>query len=355
MKKIALVLLVIIILAAAAACTEVPVAAPAPGLSAAAATEPPTPVPTPTPAPTPVPTPEATPSPAPSVQLSYTTGLPFSGDYKPVMVVIENNKKARPQTGLQTADVVYEVPIEGGETRFVCIFSDNIPEMVMPVRSGRVPFLHIQHEWNAVFIHYGGSPGNASYTFYGNSLHDKIKIDIDGVHGYGKYFKRKAHVASVHSVMTYPQKAQKLYNYNPQPLHWKFDSNISYSGDQVLKINLYMCSNDKNFVSYTYDPVNDVYLRFMNGKVFKSAETKKQVCVKNLIVQRSTYVTRAGAHLKVWDLVGNGIADIYIGGKHIKGSWEKKTEDSETVFYDDTGKQIVLRPGNTWIEITSKK
>jgi hypothetical protein len=359
MKKVSLVLLVLIILTVSTACgTEVPDATPTSTPTVTATPEPTlTPTPVLAPTPTPVQTPDVTPSPTPSVQLSFTTGLPFTGEYKPVMVDIENNKKARPQTGLQTADVVYEVPIEGGETRFVCVFSDNIPEMVMPIRSGRVPFLHIQHEWDAVFIHYGGSGqgSNADFTYYGNKLHDEVKIDVDGIRGkYSKYFKRKAHVGSVHSVMTYPQKAQKLYNYNPEPLHWKFDSNISYSGDPVLKIKLSMCSGDKNFVSYTYDPSSDAYLRFMNGKVFKSAETGKQVSVKNLIVQHSTYVTRAGAHLKVWDLVGSGTANIYIGGKRIKGSWEKKTEDSETVYYDDKGQQIVLKPGNTWIELDKK-
>ena len=93
----------------------------------------PTPTPTSTPAPTPTPTPSPTPTPVPTPTgpVSYTTGLPFDGAYKPVMVVIENSVPARPQTGLQTADVVYEVPVEGSITRFVCVFSDNVPEGVM--------------------------------------------------------------------------------------------------------------------------------------------------------------------------------------------------------------------------------
>ena len=354
--KRAFLILMAIILAAAAACGQneseqkpIPEATAAPGATAAD-----TPALAATPAPESAPPPPS-PSPSPSVHISHTTGLPFSGEYKPVLVDIENSPAARPQTGLQTADVVYEVPIEGGVTRFVCVFSDNIPEMVMPVRSGREPFLHIQHEWDAIFMHYGGSPGSADYTFYGSKLHDKIKIDIDGIHGWKKYFKRNKDEASVHSVMAYPKKAQQLYNYSPQPLHWQFDSNISYSGESVSDINLRMCSNKKNFVTYTYDPANDVYLRSMGEKAFVSAETGKQVSVKNIIVQYSTYKVKGSAHYKVWAMVGKGKADIYIGGVLVKGSWEKKSEDSETVYYDDKGNQIILRPGNTWIEICPEK
>jgi hypothetical protein len=271
------------------------------------------------------------------------------------MVVIENSPAARPQTGLQTADVVYEVPVEGSITRFVCVFSDNVPEEVMPVRSGREVFLHIQHEWDALFMHFGGSGEhtNLPYTFYGNELHGTIKKDLDGLHGWNDYFHRVKGIKAPHNVMGNPKLAQQLYDYTPAPLGWLFDSNVSYQGDDVTDINLSLCANVKDFVSYTYDPAKDVYLRSMQGKVFKSKETGEQVSVKNLIVQYSTYTVTST--LKVWKLVGEGNADIYIGGKLIKGTWKKESEDAKTVFYDNNGKQIVLRPGNTWIELSPQQ
>ena len=87
----------------------------------------------------------------------------------------------------------------------------------------------------------------------------------------------------------------------------------------------------------------------MNGKAFKSAETGEQVAVKNVIVQYSTYASKDV--YKVWDMTGGGRADYYIGGKLIKGTWKKDAADSPTIFYDDQGQQIVLKPGNTWIHI----
>jgi hypothetical protein len=309
-----------------------------------------------TPQPTPSLTPESTPEPTPEPgPVSFTTGLPFNGEYKPVMAVIENSPSARPQTGLQTADVVYEVPVEGGTTRFVCVFSDTIPESVMPVRSGRVSFLYIQQEWDAVFMHFGGS-GNGkssapSYTFYGNNLHSKIKLDVDGLYDgkYRNFYKRVSGKSAPHNVEMYPQMAQQLYDYQPKPLGWLFDTEASYAGGDGTAVSLKMCTGDKNFVSYAYDAERDEYLRSMSGKAFKSAETGEQVAVKNVIVQYSTY--KSEDVYKVWAMTGGGSADFYIGGKLIKGTWKKDTADSPTVFYDDQGQQIVLRPGNTWIHI----
>lgn len=321
-----------------------------------ATTPEPTATPTVAPAetPTPEPTTEPTPTPMPE-PVSYTTGLPYTGEYKPVMVVLENSPAARPQTGIQSADVVYEVPVEGSITRFVCVFSDNVPESVMPVRSGRVSFLYIQQEWDAIFMHFGGSGNGSSsapdYTFYGNGLYPKVKIDADGLydHDYKDYYKRVSGKSAPHNVEMYPLPAQQLYDYSPEPLMWMFASDAAYSGSDVAEINLPMCSGDDDFVSYTYDAAKDVYLRSMSGKAFKTAETGEQVTVKNVIVQYSTY--KSVDKYKVWELTGDGDADFYIGGKLVKGTWKKGAADSPTMFYDDKGQQIVLRPGNTWIHI----
>lgn len=353
-RSAAILIAMLITLAGCGAQSPVPSAiiTPEPAIESVTPTELPKPDPTPTPTPTSVPT--QTPQ---SLNISHTTGLPFYGEYRPIMIVIENSAKARPQLGLQTADVVYEVPVEGSTTRFVCVFSDNVPKEVMPVRSGRVPFLFIQREWNAIFMHFGGSGSRRdhnAYSFYGHKLYDKIITVVDGLKGNLKgYFYRDKKKPSTHDVVGKPLRAQALYKYQPEPLNWLFDDSIEYSGEIVPKINLKMCSGNKNFVSYKYDPDKNVYMRYMGGKKFMSAETGKQVSVKNVIVQHSTYEVEL--KIKLWKLVGEGKADFYIGGKHIKGSWKRESEASKTIYYDAVGNQIVLLPGNTWIHLSPAK
>lgn len=317
-----------------------------------------TPAPLPTEATTPEPEPEPIPTETPwPKDISFTTGLPFFEDYKPVMAVIENSPAARPQTGLQTADIVYEVPVEGRVTRLVCIFSDNVPEKIMPVRSARPPFLYLQSEWNSVFMHYGGSGPEERdwvqpYSIYGHHLYAPIKdkYAVDGLKGkWNKYYKRVSGVKAPHNVEGNALLAQDLYDYEPEPLYWRFDASVDYPGSTVSEISLKMASGTSDFVSYTYDADEDVYLRFMSGKPFKSAETKEQVSVKNIVVQYSSYEAVQG--IKLWNMVGKGNADFYIGGKLVKGSWERESEDTKTVFYDSAGDQIVFRPGNTWVHL----
>lgn len=289
------------------------------------------------------------------IKKSSTTGLDFKGDYKPVMAVIENSAAARPQTGLQTADVVYEVMVEGSTTRFVSIFSDKVPEQILPIRSGRAPFLYIQQEWDALFMHFGGSGSGLSsapaYTFYGNSLHNKIKIDLEGLTGNKNgIFKRISSAPAPHNVMANPLEAQKLYNYQPKPLDWKFDATVFYPGESVTAIDIPFTTNIRNYVSYNYDFDKGVYLRSMSGVPFIAAETKAQMQVKNVIVQYASYSTKGGIY-KDWVLVGNGRADFYIGGMYVQGSWSKESPAAQTMFKDTAGNPIVLKPGNTWIHI----
>lgn len=67
---------------------------------------------------------------------------PFTGErvseLKPVLAVkIDNIVYARPQTGLQSADIIYVIPVEGGLTRFMAVYSSHVPPVVGPVRSAR--------------------------------------------------------------------------------------------------------------------------------------------------------------------------------------------------------------------------
>src|SRR3989344_1193710 len=61
---------------------------------------------------------------------------------RPLAVMIENHIEARPQSGIASADVIYEAVAEGGITRFMALFYCNLSDIqVGPVRSARTYFL----------------------------------------------------------------------------------------------------------------------------------------------------------------------------------------------------------------------
>lgn len=97
-------------------------------------------------------------------------------------VMINNNHRAWPHAGLQESIVNYEIITEGGITRFLAVYKDNIPEQIGSVRSSRPYFLDYALENDAIYIHWGGS--DLAYSDM-----SKLGIDhIDGIRYEGSYF-----------------------------------------------------------------------------------------------------------------------------------------------------------------------
>ncbi|WP_317320714.1 DUF3048 domain-containing protein [Subdoligranulum variabile] len=135
--------------------------------------------------------PEVTATPEPSQEpylANVLTGEPQGDDYKNqriTAVMVNNIVAARPQRGLSKADILFEIKVEGGITRFMPVFTDyqDIGE-VGPVRSGRDQFFRLILPWQALYIHEGQSVVMQQYAIdysYGNLNNN------DGANGYRDY------------------------------------------------------------------------------------------------------------------------------------------------------------------------
>ena len=82
----------------------------------------------------------------------------FKGNDRPIAVMIDNHKDAWPQAGLQDAYMVYEIVVEGGETRLMALFKGVNVDKIGPVRSARHYFLDYAMENDAIYVHFGQSP-----------------------------------------------------------------------------------------------------------------------------------------------------------------------------------------------------
>ena len=110
----------------------------------------------PTPTPTPTPTPVAV---AEGPLLSPFTGEPVKSLGGVLAVKIDNIVYARPQTGLSDADIVYVLPVEGGLTRFMAIFSSHFPPVIGPVRSARKDDLELLRQFGRPAFAFSGAQG----------------------------------------------------------------------------------------------------------------------------------------------------------------------------------------------------
>ncbi|MBO0808492.1 MAG: DUF3048 domain-containing protein, partial [Actinobacteria bacterium] len=104
-------------------------------------------------------------SPSPTPSPSHSRGplrSPFTGErvkslHRVLAVKIDNYVLARPQTGLGKADLVYVLPVEGGLTRFMAIFSSHFPSVVGPVRSAREDDLALLKQFGRPALAYSGA------------------------------------------------------------------------------------------------------------------------------------------------------------------------------------------------------
>jgi hypothetical protein len=345
MKKILIIALIVILAFSAVACSKSPesesVAPSSVGGSAQIATS----------------SPNASVSNETGGSVSPTTGLPGNTEYRPVIVQIDNEDTGRPQFGIQAADIVYETMIEGVDTRLTALFNDTLSEKVGPVRSSRVYHQMIQNEWDAIYIHEGG-PYVSGFTksyIYSQENGGDMKVRVDGT--------RRAEDdilwhESVGISYANVQKAEDKYNYErtQRDPAFQFDANVDYSKyPDVEKVNIPFISS-LDHVEYRYDSASDKFIRYFYGDPFLDADTKKAIEVQNIIVQ---YVTddplpNEGGRI-VLGMLGSGKAEFFVGGKHMTGTWEKSGKNNGTVYKLDDGSDLVLKPGNTWVEIQPDK
>jgi len=80
------------------------------------------------------------------------------GENGPVLVVkIDDTASARPQVGLEFADVIYIEQVEGGLTRLAAVFSSNIPVRIGPIRSARISDIDLLAQFGHVAFAYSGA------------------------------------------------------------------------------------------------------------------------------------------------------------------------------------------------------
>jgi len=269
-----------------------------------------------------------------------------------VGVMIDNHRDARPQSGVSYAKIVYEVLVEGGITRYFAIF-DNTQSVteVGPVRSARLYFLDwLQEYGNAMYMHSGGSP-QALAAIKPRKIFDANEFF------FGAYFWRGTYHLPPHNLYTSSDKWQKItekYGTTTSLFtadqSWKFASELgdSLSNTSTVAIRYNSFYN----VTWTYDPGSLLYERVVNNRLEKNKDAD-QITARNLIIQFTVVGDISGDDKGRQEIktVGSGEAIVLRKGEAVRGVWKKDGIKNRTRFYTSEGDEIVLAPGNTWVEV----
>ena len=278
----------------------------------------------------------------------------FSGNDRPIAVMIDNHSDAWPQAGLNQAYMVYEIIVEGGETRLMALFKGADLDKIGPVRSARHYFIDYAMENDAIYVHFGQSPQAQS---------DIKKYSIDDINGIaedGTTFWRVKDKAAPHNAVTSTEKlleSAKSKNYRTTSTE---ESVLNYVVDEVnleegqAADTITIPHSDLQTVRYEYDEENKVYVRYARGEEQTDWDTEEPVTTKNIIITFCNNYTLSDSENKGRQGLKNiGTFDGYYitNGRAIQIQCIKNSREEKTIYQDMNGNEIQVNDGNTFVNI----
>lgn len=311
------------------------------------------------------------------------TGVKYSKEQKnwwethrPLGVMIENHTEARPQSGINAADVTYEAVAEGGITRFLNVYHCQDAGIIGPIRSARVYFLDYISEYGSypLYAHVGGAntPGPA------NALGQIASMDWVGYNDLNQFSlglptfwrdekRLERNVATEHTMYSTTSKlweaAKKrgLTDVDKDGERWdtefssySFKADSPSSASQNIHIE-YWSGYESYNVDWTYSKKDNTYLRKNGGDIHSDRNTKKQLETKNIV---ALFMSESNAndgyennlHL-LYKTTGTGKAIIFMDGEEIEATWRKSKREARTKLFTSDGSEIEFNKGKIWFHI----
>lgn len=291
---------------------------------------------------------------------------PFTGesDYpevattlRPVSIVVENLRPARPQWGIKSPDIICEGEVEGGISRMLWVYANvnDVPNKVGPIRSARPSFVEFSTFFDSIYIHWGGSHSKKSYTGGYETIKKLGVNDIDGMNG-GKLFGRDTtrstsseHRGILDGTKILAKAKDKGYRTKideSKMSTFSFNETIADAGTTpATKMNVKF-SNRTDTRKFT----------FKDDKKYHTGDWETDVAFENVIVlmAESTYITvpykgSSTTYLNYKWTSGNGY--YASNGKATNITWS--IENNKLVLKDTAGKELNLNVGNSYIGFAS--
>lgn len=276
---------------------------------------------------------------------------------RPFAVMMGNTKIATPQYGISSADVIYESPVEGSETRLMPIFQDyRSVEKICSVRSCRLYYIDWALEFDAIYGHYG-----QAYLAKDMLAEDYVN-NLSGLSGALEntmYFRDPDRKAPHNAYTTGEGISEgiRIMEYDPQR-EAGYESHYRFNEDDENEIRL-IEGQDAAVVRpgylvnkpwFVYNTETGLYERFQNGSAQTDAGDGSQVAVKNILMQVCDwYVADEEAGYLSIDTMSGGSGYYITNGKAVPVTWSKESQSAPTRYYDADGNEITLNQGKTWV------
>jgi hypothetical protein len=280
------------------------------------------------------------------------TGLPdpsgATASRPAIAVKIDNAPEARPQSGLDVADIVYEEVVEGGVTRLIAVFHSAAPPVAGPVRSVRPMDPDILAAYHGLVAYSGGIPPFKAL------LHEAPVQDVNVDIATDAYSWDNSRSAP-HNEYVAPEKLwpkAKGATAAPPPAMFDYRAAGDPFGDADAP-HVSIRYSPRASATYDWDAASGTWKRGENGTPHVVV-SGAQIAPANVIVQFVTtrtlnYVDQSGTKVVESNVVGSGEAWIMSGGRVTKGRWSKSSQSAPTKFTDSAGNPVKLAAGRTWV------
>lgn len=319
---------------------------------------------------------------------------------RPLEVMIENHQDARPESGLQNADIVYEAVAEGGITRFMGVFYCNVlkgsPNTydVGPVRSARTYFLDLASEYGdyPLYAHVGGancSGGDSASAVTTNCTSDPRTQALEQINSYGwtnqgtwgdlnqfslpykacrREYERTGtvkatehtmycsttelwNIAASRGLTNLTQAKNTSWDKNYRSWQFKSADTAAVSTAQTISFDFWPGYKQYS-VSWAFDAAKNNYLRSNGGDKFVDFNTGSQVTAKDVIIQFVKETQNVDEHKhNLYGVIGTGKGVFLHNGQKEDVTWSKASRTARTVYKDAAGKEINFTPGLIWVEL----
>ncbi|MBI4885019.1 MAG: DUF3048 domain-containing protein [Actinobacteria bacterium] len=280
------------------------------------------------------------------------TGLPVTDEAaaaRPALVVkIDNHKSARPQSGLNEADIVFEEIVEV-QTRFAAVFHSQGSDPVGPIRSGRTQDVDLLGSFNRpLFVWSGGNRGVV------RAIHASDLIDLSAqltATYVGGGFYRNSDRQGPHDLYAQSSLLWTLAppEAGPPPaqFHYRAADDV-VAGEASAGVDLVMDNLD---VGWRFDTTAGAYLRTTEGQPHDDAASGQVNCANVIVMVVDYRRSSADANSPEAQTIGTGEVLVFASGNVVRGTWTRTDRLSPIVLTDATGEVIALTPGRTWIEL----
>lgn len=279
------------------------------------------------------------------------TGRPGDGPARPALVVkIDNAPKARPQAGINLADIVVEEAVEGGITRLFTVFHSQDPPVIGPVRSARSTDIALAAVLNRPLFAYSG----ANNVFL-KLIREAPMVDI-GVSAVPGAYRRERGRPALYDLFS---SSAALFGAAPQgsgppPPIFKYGPAVA-AGKPSQGMHLEFRGRVVTLVDWEWDAAKAGWIRTQNGTAHVDADGVR-VTATNVVVQIVPYEDtgirdQSGEPVPEAKLMGEGRALVFRDGMVFEGKWKKASADAVTEYTSADGKPLTLNPGQTWVEL----